>query len=82
MCWIYLERLDRYSKVVRVWFQADLPDWAASFFYGNELLHDIQGLFETMGIAFAFPTQKVHLKAEDMPPFLMPEPEEEVSSKS
>jgi len=20
MCWIYLERLDRYSKVVRVWF--------------------------------------------------------------
>ncbi len=42
MCWIYLERLDQYSKVVRVWVQAGLSDWVASLFYGNQLLHDIQ----------------------------------------
>jgi len=82
MCWIYLERLDQYSKVVRVWFQVGLSDWAASLFYGNKVLHDIQGLFESMGIEFAFPTQTLHLKAENMPPFLIPELEEEVSSKS
>jgi len=82
MCWIYLERLDRYSKVVRVWFQAGLLDWAASLFYGNKVLHDIQGLFESLGIAFAFPTQTLHLRAENMPPFLIPELEEEGASKS
>jgi MscS family membrane protein len=65
MCWIYLERLDSYSKVVRVWFQVRLPNWAASLFYGNKVLHDIQLLFEEMGIEFAFPTQTLHLKTED-----------------
>jgi len=35
MCWIYLQRLDSYSKVVRVWFQVRLPNWAESLFYGN-----------------------------------------------
>ncbi|MDY6852954.1 MAG: mechanosensitive ion channel family protein [Thermodesulfobacteriota bacterium] len=62
--WIYIERLDRYSKVVRVWFQVHLPDWAASLFYGNQVLHDIQLLFESMGLDFAFPTQTLHLKTE------------------
>ncbi len=57
MCWIYLERLDRYSKVVRVWFQVNLPGWAESLFYGNQVLHDIQLVFESMDIPFAFPTQ-------------------------
>lgn len=65
MCWIYLERLDSYSKVVRVWFQARLPNWAASLFYGNKVLHDIQLLFESMGIDFAFPTQTLYLKTEN-----------------
>ena len=81
MCWIYLERLDRYSKVVRVWVQAGLSDWAASLFYGNQLLHDIQALFESMEIEFAFPTQTVHVKAGNIPPFLIPELDEESSSK-
>ncbi|MBW1767539.1 MAG: mechanosensitive ion channel [Deltaproteobacteria bacterium] len=81
MCWIYLERLDRYSKVVRVWAQAGLSDWASSLFYGNQLLHDIQALFESMEIEFAFPTQTLHVKAENIPPFLIPELEEENSSK-
>lgn len=63
--WIYVERLDRYSKVVRVWFQAHLSDWAASLFYGNHVLHDIQLLFESMGLDFAFPTQTLHLKTEN-----------------
>jgi len=64
MCWIYLERLDRYSKVVRTWFQVNLPSWAESLFYGNQVLHDIQLLFESMEIPFAFPTQTLNLKAE------------------
>ncbi len=65
MCWIYLERLDQASKVVRVWFQVRLPSWSESLFYGNHVLHDIQLVFETMDIEFAFPTQTLHLKADD-----------------
>ncbi len=65
MCWIYLERLDRYSKVIRVWFQAHLPDWAASLHYGNQVLHEIQGIFQEMGVDFAFPTQTLHLRWDD-----------------
>jgi MscS family membrane protein len=85
MCWIYFERLDRYSKVVRVWFQARLPNWAASLFYGNQVLHDIQLLFESMGIEFAFPTQTLYLKTEnpfeeqntqDLVPVILPEKNE------
>jgi len=64
MCWIYLDRLDRYSKVVRVWFQVTLPDWATSLQYGNNLLHDIQEIFESTGVEFAFPTQTVELKLD------------------
>jgi MscS family membrane protein len=66
MCWIYMERLDRYSKVVRVWFQVKLSNWAASLFYGNQVLHDIQLLFESLNIEFAFPTQTLHLKTENL----------------
>ncbi len=66
MCWIYLERLDRYSKVIRVWFQAHLPEgWAASLHYGNQVLHEIQGIFQEMGVDFAFPTQTLHLRWDD-----------------
>jgi|Deesub1362A_J573_1020465.scaffolds.fasta_scaffold01826_7 MscS family membrane protein len=65
MCWIYLERLDRYSKVVRVWFQVNLSDWATSLFYGNQVLHDIQLLFEEMNIPFAFPTQELRIRSEN-----------------
>ncbi len=65
MCWIYLDRLDQSSKVVRVWFQVKLPGWAESLFYGNQALHDIQLVFESMNIEFAFPTQTLHLKSED-----------------
>jgi hypothetical protein len=64
MCWIYLERLDRYSKVVRVWFQVYLPSWDASLFYGNRVLHDIQILFESMHIPFALPTQTLQLRTQ------------------
>ncbi len=64
MCWIYLERLDSYSKVVRVWFQAAVPSWGESLFYGDRVLHDIQLVFESMSIPFAFPTQTVHLEQE------------------
>ena len=67
MCWIYLERLDSYSKVVRTWFQVNLPNWSESLYYGNRVLHDIQLLFESMDIPFAFPTQTLHLKSEDSP---------------
>lgn len=90
MCWIYLERLDLYSKVVRVWFQVQLSDWVTSLYYGNQVLQDIQLLFETNGIDFALPTQTLHLKTENtkegeiaqgsMPAFL-PESEEKVLSK-
>jgi MscS family membrane protein len=75
MCWIYLERLDRYSKVVRVWFQARLCSWADSLFYGNQVLHDIQLLFESMGIPFAFPTQTVLVNPQTPAPVVLPEPE-------
>jgi len=64
MCWIYLERLDSYSKVVRTWFQVNLPSWSESLHYGNRVLHEIQLLFESMDIPFAFPTQTLHLKSE------------------
>lgn len=89
MCWIYLERLDRYSKVVRVWIQVQLSDWSASLFYGNQLLHDIQLLFESMGIEFAFPTQTLNMKAgtrlgrknsQDPLPVFLPELDEEEPS--
>ncbi len=60
-CWIYLDRLDSYSKVVRVWFKVTLPDWAASLNYGNDILYEIQGIFTRLGVAFAFPTQVVSL---------------------
>lgn len=63
-CWVYLDRLDSHSKVVRVWFQAQLPSWSDSLYYGNNVLHDIQLLFESMDILFAFPTQTVMLEAE------------------
>jgi MscS family membrane protein len=62
MSWIYLERLDSYSKVVRVWFQVHLPSWSESLFYGNQVLHDIQRVFESMDIAFAFPTQTLQVQ--------------------
>ncbi len=68
MCWIYLERLDRYAKVVRVWFQAALPDWAVSLRYGDEVLHEIQELFGREGVAFAFPTQNVNVAWQGAPP--------------
>jgi len=64
-CWIYLERLGQSAKIIRVWFQANLPDWGTSLSYGNELLHEIQNVFEKMVIPFAFPTQTVHLQAEN-----------------
>jgi MscS family membrane protein len=60
-CWIYLDRLDSYSKVVRVWFKVKLPDWAASLNYGNDVLYEIQGIFMDQGVDFAFPTQVVSL---------------------
>jgi len=75
MCWIYLERLDRYSKVVRVWFQAGLSSWAKSLFYGNQVLHEIQLVFESMGIPFAFPTQTLLVNPQDPAPVVLPEPE-------
>ncbi len=64
-CWIYLERLGQSAKVIRVWFQANLPDWGTSLIYGNEVLHEIQNVFEKMVIPFAFPTQTVHLQTEN-----------------
>ncbi|MDY6951328.1 MAG: mechanosensitive ion channel [Thermodesulfobacteriota bacterium] len=73
MCWIYLERLDRYAKVVRVWFQARVPSWDESLFYGNQVLHDIQLVFESMGIPFAFPTQTVLVNPQDGVPVVLPE---------
>ncbi len=62
MCWIYLDRLDKYSKVVRVWFQVTLPDWATSLFYGSKVLKRVQGVFVSQGVDFAFPTSSVHLE--------------------
>lgn len=61
-CWIYLDRLGDYSKVVRVWFKVTLSDWAASLNYGNDILYEIQGIFASRGVDFAFPTQVVSLE--------------------
>jgi len=63
-CWIYLDRLDAHSKVIRVWFQVNLKDWATSLFYGEGILQEIQGIFADEGVAFAFPTQTLHLEAQ------------------
>lgn len=61
---VYLERLGEYSKVVRVWFQARLPDFPATTGYRTEVLGDVQRLFAEMGIAFAFPTYSVSLGSQ------------------
>lgn len=61
-CWIYLDRLDDFSKVIKIWFQVNLDSWGASLYYGSDVLHDIQKLFEDMGVSFAFPTQTLHLE--------------------
>ncbi len=61
-CWIYLDRLDRYSKVVRVWFQVNLPDWATSLHYGSGVLRTIQEVFASQGVDFAFPTSTIQLE--------------------
>ena len=68
VCWIYLDRLDKHSKVVRVWFQACLPTWAASLTYGHQVLQDVQVVFEELGVEFAFPTQTLHLRPESSAP--------------
>ena len=60
--WIYLAKLGEHSKVVRVWFQANLPDWATSLHYGSQALGEIQDIFSKHGVSFAFPTQTVHLE--------------------
>ncbi len=62
-CWVYLDRLGSYSKVIRVWFKVKLPDWATSLTYGNDVLYEIQGIFAAHGVDFAFPTQVVNLNA-------------------
>lgn len=59
---VYVDRLDKYSKVVRVWFQARLPDWPASAQYGTVTLGEVQRIFAEMNIAFAFPTYSVNLE--------------------
>lgn len=61
-CWVYLARLDVYAKVIRVWFTATMSGYEASLYFGNELLHEIQLLFEKMNIPFAFPTQTLEVK--------------------
>jgi MscS family membrane protein len=60
--YIYLDRLDKHSKVVRVWFQVGLPDWATSLHYGSAVLGEIQKLFATMELEFAYPTQTLHVE--------------------
>ncbi len=60
--WVYLDRLDKHSKVVRVWFKAGLEDWATSLHYGSATLGEIQRIFARMEIDFAFPTQTLHLE--------------------
>lgn len=64
-CWIYLERLDRDAKVIRVWFQVMLASWAESLFYGNNVLQDIQLLFESLDIEFALPAQALMIHAAE-----------------
>jgi MscS family membrane protein len=60
--YIYIEKLGSYSKIVRVWFQVNLPDWGTSLHYGSETIGEIQRLFAEMEIDFAFPTSTVELK--------------------
>jgi MscS family membrane protein len=78
-CWIYLDRLDDFSKVIKIWFQVNLDSWGASLYYGSDVLHDIQKLFERMGVSFAFPTQTLHLEtnlpmgAAGVAPVVVPE---------
>ncbi|MBW1645468.1 MAG: mechanosensitive ion channel [Deltaproteobacteria bacterium] len=60
-CWVYLDRLGSYAKVIRVWFKVKLPDWATSLTYGSDILYEIQGIFAAHGVDFAFPTQVVTL---------------------
>lgn len=56
---VYLDRLGEYSKVVRVWFQARLPDVPATMGFRTEVLGEIQRLFAEMNVEFAYPTYNV-----------------------
>lgn len=67
-CLVYLDRLDKYSKVVRVWFQLKASDWPMATGFATSILGDIQKLFAEMGIDFAFPTYSLKLENTDIPP--------------
>lgn len=71
--WIYLSALGPYSKKIRVWFQVNLDAWSTSLFYGNDVLHEIQLLFNDLDVPFAFPTQTVELAGDD--PAVLPDAE-------
>ncbi|TAL18150.1 mechanosensitive ion channel [bacterium] len=60
--YVYLDRLDKQSKVVRVWFQVKLPDWPASAQYGSKVLGEIQRIFDSMDLDFAYPTYTVKIE--------------------
>lgn len=64
---VYVDRLDKYSKVVRVWFQARAPDWPASAQFGTMVLGEIQRLFARMGVEFAYPTYTFSAKGAPPP---------------
>ncbi|TLN17664.1 mechanosensitive ion channel [bacterium] len=72
---IYLDRLDRHSKVVRVWFQVKLPDWPASAEYGSRTLGEIQRIFDEMRLDFAYPTYTVKLDGQKEVKTGQPRPE-------
>lgn len=67
---VYVERLDKSAIVVRVWFQARLPDYPASTAYGSKVLGEIQRLFDEMKIAFAFPTYVIQIEGQGAVPKL------------
>lgn len=67
-CHVYLDRLDKYSKVVRVWFQLKAPDWSVASGLSTSILSDIQKLFATLGIDFAFPTYSLKLENSETTP--------------
>lgn len=64
---IYLNELGSSSLDVLVYVFFRVPDWSVELRERHRLLTDLMRLAEQLGVAFAFPTQSLHLvKPEDL----------------
>jgi MscS family membrane protein len=59
---VYLDRIDKWNKVMRLWFQVRAPDFPASAAMGTRLLGEVQKIFEAEGVEPPSPTYRISLE--------------------